>query len=295
MELLTCLSLVNSADWSAVVNDSDSIDSRFNEFYDVIGQCVKQCVPTREYNKSAKSRTEKVRYPAHIAKLFTRKRCAWRLYIKFKTPELLAKFKAAANVCRAAIYENTIRKEEKLVENGNLGKFYRFCNKSLRSRTNVGSIKLSDGSLTNDPAAKATAINDYLSSVYTVDNGTIPPPPPQPTTSTPDSPRPDLTHVQFTSQNVYNYIRKLNSKSSGGPDHIPPVFLKKCASVLAAPLASLFQSSFNTGYLPDIWRMAYVTPIFKKGESSLPSNYRPISLTCTCCKVMESIIKTQAC
>ena len=39
--------------------------------------------------------------------------------------------------------------------------------------------------------------------------------------------------------------------------------------------------------------MSYVKPIFKKGDSSLTSNYRPISLTCTCCKVMESVIHDQ--
>lgn len=280
-----------SVDWTSVVDVSNSIESRFSKFYDVLGQCVEQCVPTRTINSSTGSRAQskKVHHPAHITKLFVRKRRAWRLYKRFKTPQLLAKFKLAANTCRAAIYENTIRKEEKLIEGGNLGKFYRYCNKSLRSRTNVGSIKLNDGSLTNDPALKANCINDYFSSVYTKDNGVIPLPPAA--SAAPHTPRCELSHVNITSHDVYNQLRKLNSRSSGGPDHIPPVFLKHCAPALANPLASLFQSSFDTGYLPDIWRMAFVTPVYKKGESSLPSNYRPISLTCTCCKVMESIIK----
>ena len=33
-----------------------------------------------------------------------------------------------------------------------------------------------------------------------------------------------------------------------------------------------------------------VTPIYKKGDKSLPKNYRPISLTCISCKVMEHIV-----
>ena len=43
--------------------------------------------------------------------------------------------------------------------------------------------------------------------------------------------------------------------------------------------------------LPNIWKTANVSSIFKKGYRSDPSNYRPISLTCVACKIMESIIK----
>ncbi|KAG2220508.1 hypothetical protein INT45_000919 [Circinella minor] len=40
-------------------------------------------------------------------------------------------------------------------------------------------------------------------------------------------------------------------------------------------------------YIPSAWRVAQVIPVYKKGESSLPSNYRPISLTSVLRKVME--------
>jgi hypothetical protein len=38
---------------------------------------------------------------------------------------------------------------------------------------------------------------------------------------------------------------------------------------------------------------AFVTPVFKKGATSDPNNYRPISLTCSCCRVMERIINSR--
>ena len=42
--------------------------------------------------------------------------------------------------------------------------------------------------------------------------------------------------------------------------------------------------------MPLIWNTANVSPIFKKGGKSTAANYRPISLTCILCKVMEHII-----
>ena len=41
------------------------------------------------------------------------------------------------------------------------------------------------------------------------------------------------------------------------------------------------------------WKKAIITPKFKKGQPSLPSNYRPIALTCTCCKILEKIIANE--
>ena len=53
----------------------------------------------------------------------------------------------------------------------------------------------------------------------------------------------------------------------------------------------IFRKSMECGEVPDEWRRANVNPIFKKGSKTAPSNYRPVSLTCVCCKLMESILK----
>jgi len=53
----------------------------------------------------------------------------------------------------------------------------------------------------------------------------------------------------------------------------------------------LFRASLTAGKLPNAWKVATVSPIFKKGSRSDVSNYRPISLTSICCKTMEKLVR----
>ena len=55
-------------------------------------------------------------------------------------------------------------------------------------------------------------------------------------------------------------------------------------------LSILYQAFLDSGDLPKIWKSATVAPVFKKGDRNKPSNYRPISLTVICCKLLEHVI-----
>jgi len=85
-------------------------------------------------------------------------------------------------------------------------------------------------------------------------------------------------------------LQQLKTKSSSGPDGLPPNMFRKLALELAFLLSLLFQSSMSTGQLPAEWKTGTVSPIFKSGIACDVSNYRPISLTCIACKVMERVI-----
>jgi len=55
----------------------------------------------------------------------------------------------------------------------------------------------------------------------------------------------------------------------------------------------LFCQSLNDGMLPNEWKQAYVIPVLKKGSRQKATNYRPISLTSTVVKILESVIHTE--
>ena len=56
--------------------------------------------------------------------------------------------------------------------------------------------------------------------------------------------------------------------------------------------AHLFQQSIDTGEIPKEWSPANICPLFKKGDRSLACNYRPVSLTCVPCKLLEHIVRS---
>ena len=90
---------------------------------------------------------------------------------------------------------------------------------------------------------------------------------------------------------VLKYVQRLTASSSGSPDGLPASFFKTTAGIIDFPLSIIFNISLQTGIIPDIWKLATVVPVFKKGSPGFPYNYRPISLTCIACKLIECGIK----
>ena len=82
---------------------------------------------------------------------------------------------------------------------------------------------------------------------------------------------------------------KLNK--SPGPDALHPRVLKEVALGIVDALVIIFQHSIDSGRVPVHWRVANVTPLFKKRGREKMGNYRPVSLTSVVRKILESIIK----
>ncbi|GAB0187868.1 probable carboxypeptidase X1 [Grus japonensis] len=89
---------------------------------------------------------------------------------------------------------------------------------------------------------------------------------------------------------VREHLGKGDTHKSMGPDGMHPRVLRELADVIARPLSIIFERSWRTGEVPEDWRKANVTPVFKKGKKKDPGNYRPVGLTSIPGKVMEQLI-----
>ena len=62
---------------------------------------------------------------------------------------------------------------------------------------------------------------------------------------------------------------------------------------ISKSLTIIINQILTTGIFPDAFKVAKIIPIFKKGDSSLSVNYRPISLLPTISKIFVRVIHDQ--
>ena len=88
---------------------------------------------------------------------------------------------------------------------------------------------------------------------------------------------------------VRDKLNVLKPNKSSGPDYINVNMLRQCPE-FDISLSILFNKPLETGTIPQDWRDANVTPIFKNGSKAQCTNYRPISLTSKIAKLLERIL-----
>ena len=86
---------------------------------------------------------------------------------------------------------------------------------------------------------------------------------------------------------VLKQLQRLQITKARGIDNLSPFFLKQSAEIITPTLTKLFNRSIETGIFPDVWKIAKVTPLHKKGPRNDVNNYRPISVLCSLSKIIE--------
>ena len=162
--------------------------------------------------------------------------------------------------------------------------FWSFVKRNRTENLNISALKdLETGNLVTDSIGKAKILNSQFQSVFTDET---------PLTDDHKSPQefPDINDIHFTEPGVLKLLLNLDPSKATGPDQISPRVLKELAPSISPVLTVIFNRSYQSGIVPDDWRDANVVPAYKKGKKMLAVNYRPISLTCICCKLFEHVM-----
>lgn len=95
---------------------------------------------------------------------------------------------------------------------------------------------------------------------------------------------------EITKLDIRTSLKNIKPRGSIGPDGIPPFIIKGCYGLLEDPLHYIFNLALKLRKFPEAWKVARVTPIFKKGKKSMIENYRPISILSTLAKIFEQVL-----
>ena len=167
-------------------------------------------------------------------------------------------------------------------------RFYSYLKNNKTDKNGIASLR-DEGLLHSNPRDKAQILNKQFQSVFTPESAL---PLSALAQSILPSPYPDMPEIQVNEPGILKLLQNLKPHKAGGPDNIKPIILKQLAIEIAPILTFIFNTSLETGEVPSDWRNANVVPIYKKGSRYNASNYRPISLTCICCKILEHVIAT---
>jgi hypothetical protein len=155
----------------------------------------------------------------------------------------------------------------------------------MSNTSRIPTLKDNDN-LLSTPKQKAAALNRQYQSVFTEES-------PGDITTKEDGLITLMANILFTKEGVEKLLKNIDPIKASGPDNISTKILKETDTEVAPPLAIIFQHTYDTGQVPNDWRNANITAIFKKGSKVYPSTYRPMSLTNVVCKIMEHIIFSQ--
>ena len=153
--------------------------------------------------------------------------------------------------------------------------------KSSRNASRIPEVVSYEGLTANEPLAKANMFNKYFYKQFSE---------PSHYETSIDFTSDSSFDIDFSASRIKPLLDSLDINKAQGPDGINGAVLKNCSETLSYPLSILFNLVYNTGYIPQEWKVANVVPVYKKDDKNKVTNYRPISLTSQVMKVLERII-----
>lgn len=281
-----------STDWEEIIESDADVNTSCSKFVEKFINIAKLYIPVREVTIRD---DDKVWYDSELRRETRKRDRLKKIFIKKKSELAERKYKTQRNRVNHLKRRAKYRFFENITENldelksSNTKMYWKTIHMLLKTDCTRNELPpLRDPQNNNtffyEPNEKVNILNKYFCSISTVSNDEKELP------IFDDRCNNSITRITVTEQEVSDIIGTLNINKAVGPDCISNRMLVSVKDVISNPLSILFNKSLRQKLFPNNWKTAHVIPLFKKGDKSLTSNYRPVSLLSCVSKVFEKII-----
>ena len=248
---------INIVDWQSEF-EGKSTEECWTFFRNTLEGAVDNSVPYKPPRKKGKP----LWMNKNTLRKIRKKKKLWKNYRKSQEYEDYLAFKKLENEVKKNVRKAKKDFEKKLAKNSkaNPRSFYKYVNSKKSNRENVGPLKCNNV-IIDDDKNMADVLNNFFGSVFVKEDLNNVPEPMKINDTVPN-----LESLDITAEKVKKKLENVKKFSAPGPDGINPFIVNELSDELCTPLAMIFQKSLEEGYVPDDWKCANVTPIFKKGS-----------------------------
>ena len=278
--------IIAETDWSHFDNIND-VNALWKIFTETYVKAVQESIPLKKRRIEHKIKPKW--WTKEIANCLREKKNAHDRLKVLNNDEERTKFTDLRRKAKRLINQSKRSMELRIANQSKVNpkEFYEYIREKRVVISTIGPLTNNNGAFTKDEHEMSNILNTFFASVFTTEDTSDIPVPSEIQINNENF----LNSINITENDVSKCIDKLKLNKSPGPDTICPRVLKEAKNEFVKPLTTIFNKSLQLGMMPDDWKLANVTPIFKKGSKSLPSNYRPISLTSIVCKMLETLIR----
>ncbi|XP_076039000.1 uncharacterized protein LOC143024116 [Oratosquilla oratoria] len=286
-------------DWNQYLQDLGT-EEMWKKFTNKLHEVIEECVPRkhiRAVNKNSTRKNENLPMTRKLRANIKRKQRLWEKLKKIKQENdvtLNRKYQDTEREYRRVNNQvrrqtrNAVKSKEREIaryvkENPKV--FWKYVTSKTRTKAHIGELYKNEEKTqkASSDKEKADILSEQFSKVFIHESDEDPP-----RAATREATI--LDSMVITVDKIRNALQKLKKNKSPGPDGIHPTVIKELMEDLLEPLRIIYNSSLREGVVPEDWRIAHITAIYKKGNKCDPGHYRPVSLTSVLCKVMESLL-----
>ena len=283
-----------------------TVEQLWTDFTTTLDKLVQECIPA----KLIRGKSSLPWITQEIKRLIRKRDSLYRKFKRSGDSDIKTKFQTLRQQIKKKIKDSYQAYLENLLglndedSKCDSKKLFSFLKNSRCDQQGIPPLK-HDNILYSDTKTKANLFNQQFNSVFTPKEplslsrlasmrvqdlkkaGGLP------SDTTPDSLQDSATNmpeINISENGLMKLLQNLKPGKAAGPDKLKPLLLRELREEIAPIIQIIFDRSLKTGKLPADWMKANIMPVFKKGDKSLAANYRPISLTCILCKVLEHIL-----